>query len=73
MTVTNESKNNATVTNESKSGSAWAYDQAGITYDGITDSISGMSVFYDGIGLVPTITNESKNNISVTNEAKNNV
>ena len=74
MSITNESKNNVSVVNEIKAGSGWSYDQAGgLTYDGALDPISGMPVFYDGIGTLPVFTNESKNNVSVTNEAKNNI
>jgi len=70
----NESKNNVSVFNEAKSGSGWLYDQGGgLTYDGELDPISGMPVFYDGIGTAVSPTNESKNNISVTNEAKNDI
>lgn len=72
--ITNEVKNNVSVVNEAKSGSAWLYDQGGgFTYDNALDPISGMPVYYDGIGTTPVITNESKNNASVTNESKNNV
>lgn len=73
MSITNESKNSVSVVNEFKSGTGWYYDQDGLTYDGEFDPISGMPVFYDGIGTVPVITNESKNSVSVTGEAKNNV
>ena len=74
MSITNESKNNVNVINEIKAGSGWLYDQGGgFTYDNEFDPISGMPVFYDGIGTIPVITNESKNTVSVTNESKNNV
>lgn len=70
----NESKNNVSVYNEAKSGSGWTYDQGGgLTYDGELDPISGMPVFYDGIGTAVSPTNESKNNVSVTGESKNNI
>ena len=72
--MTNEAKNNVLVFNEAKSGSAWTYDQGGgLTYDGELDPISGMPVYYNGIGTNPIITNEAKNSVSVTNEAKNNI
>jgi hypothetical protein len=71
--ISNESKNNVSVVNEIRPGIGWNYDQSPLTYDGALDPISGMPVFYDGIGTTPTFTNESKNNVSVTNEAKNNI
>ena len=74
MSISNESKNIVSVVNEAKSGSGWTYDQGGgLTYDGALDPVSGMPVFYDGIGTTPVITNESKNNVTVSNEAKNNI
>jgi hypothetical protein len=71
--ISNEAKNNISVVNEAKSGSGWLYDQIPLTYDGALDPISGMPVFYDGIGSAIVITNESKNSVSVSNEAKNNI
>ena len=71
MTVYNESKNSVTVVNELKAGSGWDYDAPFITYDGETDPITGMPVYYDGVGFVSTVYNESKNSVSVTNESKN--
>lgn len=58
----NTSKNAASPKRYAKAGSGWDYDQPEITYDGELDPITGLPVFYDGLGLTPTITNETKNN-----------
>jgi len=63
VSFTNESKGSVSVVGESKSGLGWTYDQVPLTYDGALDPITGMPVFYDGLGTTPVITNESKNNV----------
>ena len=73
MAITNESRNTVTVANEARSGSGWNYDDPYLTYDEEFDPQTGMPVFYDGIGITPVITNESRNAASVTNEDKNSV
>jgi hypothetical protein len=62
-TFSNESKNSVSVLGEFKSGSGWVYDQSNFSYDQVLDPITGMPVTYDGVGVVPVIINESKNNV----------
>lgn len=56
----NVDKNTASPVRFTKSGSAWLYDQSSITYDGITDTTSGLEVFYDSLGEVLAPTNLPK-------------
>jgi len=57
----NVSKNVADPKRYAKGGSGWLYDQEDIMYDGETDPITGLPVYYDGLGTTPVITNEEKN------------
>lgn len=46
--------------NQVKAGLGWLYDQAGITYDGMTDPVSGNTVYYDGLGVVTVWVTENE-------------
>lgn len=59
-TFTNDAKNAASPVRQIKTGSAWLYDDANLTYDGATDPSSGSDVYYDSLGILPIITNETK-------------
>ena len=63
VTISNESKNNLSVTNQTKTGSTITWNQAVYTWD---ESKPGTW----NIPRLP-ITRESKNNLSVSNESKN--
>lgn len=62
-TIINESKNNLSITNESKSGGSDTFADHPETF---AEQSSGTF----GVPAMP-ITNESKNNLSITNENKN--
>ena len=61
VTFGNASKNAASPKRYAKAGSGWDYDQPEITYDGLTDPITGLPVCYDGLGVTTTWTNATKN------------
>lgn len=50
----NLSKNVATPRRILKAGSAWEYDQPGITYDGPNDANTGLPIFYESVGVAIT-------------------
>ena len=60
-TFTNTAKNAASPKRYAKGGSGWDYDQPEITYDGTTDPITGLPIFYDSLGTTPVIANLTKN------------
>ncbi len=43
-------KSSVVVGRYAKSGTGWFYDQAGITYDGPLDPVSGLPILYDSLG-----------------------
>lgn len=53
VTATPLTKSSVTLGRVAKAGSGWLYDQAGLTYDGATDPVSGLPVFYDAEGTLP--------------------
>lgn len=59
-TQPSESSSDFGLINQIKGGLGWLYDQANITYDGATDPISGNTVYYDGLGVVASWTNQNK-------------
>ena len=59
--ATNTAKNAASPKRYAKGGAGWDYNQPEITYDAVTDPITGLPVKYDSLGTTPTITNLSKN------------
>ncbi len=59
-TMTNLAKNSATFSNEAKGGGSWKYNQVGISYNGVTDLISGLVVYYNTLGKSTTFTNITK-------------
>lgn len=56
----NTSKSSVTLGVVTKAGQGWLYDQAGLTYDGVTDPTTGLPVYYDSLGTTPTFTNLPK-------------
>lgn len=56
----NTSKDSTTWNRYGKDGAGWLYDQAGITYDATTDSITNLEVKYDSLGTQPSWSNETK-------------
>ncbi len=52
-------KTAATMSNMTKSGKGWDYNEVGITYDGSTDS-HGREVFYNSVGEATTLTGLDK-------------
>ena len=59
-TFTNASRSAVSVSTIVKAGAGWLYDQVGITYDGVTDTISGHTVYYDTEGTLSVFTNLTK-------------
>jgi hypothetical protein len=60
-TMTNTSKNSATLYGMIKSGSGWNYDNPFTTYDGEFDK-DGRKVYYDAVGSTISLTPLTKNN-----------
>jgi hypothetical protein len=59
-TFANLDKNTGTIGRYVKAGQGWNYDDPSITYDGATDPITGLPVYYDGLGTAPSFTNQTK-------------
>ena len=59
----NRSKVAASLNRRIKAGRAWRYNEPGITYNGLTEPNSGLTVYYNslGIGTGQSITNKPKN------------
>lgn len=53
-----------------KAGAGWAYDDPNITYDGLTDPVSGNPVYYDSSGQTVTFAAQSKNTVTMSAQAK---
>ena len=62
MTITNDSKNSLSITNEDKTGDTVTWDEATMTWDEAAFS-------WDNIGL--PINKDTKNSLTITNESKN--
>ena len=60
-TLNNTAKNSSTMRRYVKAGYGWNYDDSLLTYDGATDSVTGLDVLYDSEGTLPVFTNQSKN------------
>lgn len=58
--ATNAQKSSVTLGRVVKAGQGWQYDQPGITYDGATDPVTGLPVYYDSLGTQPTWNNLAK-------------
>ena len=61
LTITPETKNSLSITNESKSGNDLTWDEATFTWDNADGT-------WDNPGSV--ITKENKNSLTITNETK---
>lgn len=60
-TFTNTSKNSASMKDTLKSNRAWSYNSPTITYNGATESSTGLTVYYNSLGTASTWTNQTKN------------
>lgn len=48
--------------NQEKSGNnqGWEYDETNLLYDSLLDPDSNLAVYYNGVGIVSSFTNETK-------------
>lgn len=46
--------------NPKKAGMAYAYDEPNVQYDGPTDPLTGLPLYYNGEGTLPVFTNLAK-------------
>lgn len=64
----------ATWDNQEKPGAligGWSYDELGLTYDQVLDLDTGNTVFYNGLGIAQTWTNQTpKATTTYTNTSK---
>lgn len=60
VTPVNLSKNSVSFSDRLKSGSAWRYNQPTIKYNGPTETSTGLTVYYNSLGIATTYSNLTK-------------
>jgi len=61
ISPTNVSANTASMKIYTKGGEGWQYNRPGLKYNETTDSLTGLRVYYNSLGLAISFSNLSKN------------
>jgi len=60
VSPTDTSKNSAVATNLFRAGKGWKFNQAGVTFNGPLDSVTGLRIYFNSLGTGITVTNQTK-------------